>query len=101
MRRVMHGDLTAAARACLAAPPGARAALAARLLEEAHAGHRYHRRFRRPHPRLGDGSLMVRARRERLVDEPPLSDPEYAACLVLMLESLARWRAGRVPGRGA
>ena len=56
MRRVHLGDLLAGGRFLAANPQHP----AARLLEETHAAHRYFRRFGRPHPRWGDGSLMAR-----------------------------------------
>ena len=56
MRRVLIGDLLALAAYLEAAPQeGAQAVLA-----EVHAAHRYMDRFRRPHPRWGNGSLMSR-----------------------------------------
>ena len=42
-------------------PPLERPRLARRMLTEAHAAHHYMRRFGRPHPRWGNGSLMARA----------------------------------------
>ena len=58
MRRVLVGDLLALAAVLRQQPDPD---LAARLLAEAHAAHRYFRRFGRPHPRWGNGSLMGRA----------------------------------------
>lgn len=56
MRRVLIGDVLALA-ALVAATPGADRVQA---VAEAHAAHRYMRRFGRPHPRWGNGSLMSR-----------------------------------------
>ena len=56
MRRVLLGDLLALA-AYIASDP---AAYAGRRVAEAHAAHRYMRRFGRQHPLWGNGSLMSR-----------------------------------------
>lgn len=64
MRRILPGDLIAAAGAV------AQGAQAARLVDEAHAAHLYAKRFGRPHPRWGGGSLMARA---LMVRPAPLS----------------------------
>ena len=63
MRRVLLGDLVTLADLLATGWGGD----PARLLDEAHAAHRYMRRFGRPHPRWGGGSLMARA----LADGPP------------------------------
>ena len=61
MRRCLIGDLLAAAD-CVTGLAGAdQTRHLARLLAEAHAAHHYARRFGRPHPSWGDGSLMARA----------------------------------------
>lgn len=61
MRRCLLGDLLAAADHLAALPEAARPAAMVRLMDQAHAAHAYHRRFGRPHPLWGDGSLMARA----------------------------------------
>lgn len=61
MRRVLLGDLIAAARCIAGAAPPDRARLAARLIAEADAAHRYAKRLGRPHPQWGMGSLEARA----------------------------------------
>lgn len=72
MRRCLLDDLVAAARCLGRAHPSERDALARRLIAEAHAAHHYHRRFGRPHPRWGNGSLMTRALADSLAPEAPL-----------------------------
>ncbi|WP_372891541.1 hypothetical protein [Rhodosalinus sp.] len=99
MRPVHWGDVTAAARALLAAPPGDRARRARAMIEAAHAAHRYMKRTGRAHPRLGNGGLMALARRRRLPPEPPPSDPEFAEGIIAVLTALAAWR--RDPARHA
>jgi serine O-acetyltransferase len=56
MRRVLMGDVLALA-AHLSGDPQADSG---RYLAEVHAAHRYMRRFGRPHPHWGNGSLMSR-----------------------------------------
>lgn len=60
MRYFLPGDLWAAASVLWQAAPDDPQAMVARLLAEANAAHRYMRRFGRPHPRWGNGSLMSR-----------------------------------------
>lgn len=88
MRRVLHCDLTAAARGLLRVPPVARAAVLRAWLAQAQAADRHVRRLRRLHPAWGDGTLAGRVRQHALPPEPALNDPEYLACLALVLEVL-------------
>ena len=92
MRPVMHGDLTSAARHLLALPASARQGICARLIAQADAADRYRKRFGRAHPLWGNGTLMAAARRIPLPKEPPLHDPDYADCLILVLSALAQRR---------
>lgn len=88
MRRLLIGDVMAAARAILPAPPARRAALADRLLDEAHAAHLFCKRLGRPHPRWGDGSLMTRALNHGAPEVPP--GPALWAALELVLHRIGR-----------
>lgn len=94
MRPVMHGDLTAAARYLWALPVPARVASCHALLAQADAADRYRKRFGRAHTLWGNGTLMAAARQHALPREPRLNDPDYAACLVLVLTLLSAGRAG-------
>ena len=62
MRRCLPGDLLAAAALVAAAMPDQRLGLIRQILDQADAAHRYTKRFGRPHPIWGNGSLMARAR---------------------------------------
>lgn len=93
MRPAHWPDVSAAARALLAVPPEARPARARAMVEAAHAAHCAMNRLGRAHPRLGNGGLMVLARMAPLPPEPPLSDPEFAHCLLSVLKALREWRA--------
>jgi len=88
MRPVMHGDLTSLARHLLVLPSAARKLTCARLITQADAADRYRKRFGRAHPHWGNGTLMAAARQFPLPTEPPLNDPDYALCLILVLSAL-------------
>ena len=99
MLRVSYGDVSCAARAVLNVPSTRRARRIRAMLAEAHAGHAYLKATGRMHPKLGDGTLMAVARRTRLPPEPSLGDPDYAACVELVLRIVREWRAERVNRR--
>ncbi len=94
MRRVLHGDVTAAARALLAVAPEARGALLARLFAEAEAADAHRRATGLAHPDFGTGSLMSAALAHPVAREPWLDDPAYAACMARVFGALAA-RAGQ------
>ncbi len=93
MRRVLHGDVVAAARALLATSPAQRADLMTRMLAEAEAADAHRQRTGRAHPVWGTGSLMSAALSRPCAREPYLDDPDYAACLLQVFEALVA-RAG-------
>lgn len=88
MRRVLHGDVTAAGRALLAVAPAARPALLVRMLAAADTADAYRQATGRAHPLWGGGSLMAVALARPLGPEPFLDDPDYAACLALVFSAL-------------
>ena len=63
MRRVLMGDLVAAAQVLAAADRHERSVRAKGLIAEADAAHRYMKRYGRAHPQWGIGTLEARARR--------------------------------------
>lgn len=89
MRRCLIGDITTAAAVLSAAAPPDRARLADRLLAEAHAAHLYAKRFAKPHPRWGNGSLMARA---LAIFPKPALNTDFAA-LTEILTALSRFRS--------
>ncbi len=89
MRRCLIGDITTAAAVLSAAAPPDRARLADRLLAEAHAAHLYTKRFAKPHPRWGNGSLMARA---LAIFPKPAQNTDFAA-LTEILTALSRFRS--------
>jgi len=86
------GDLWAAARVLSTIPARARAGAMRALLLRAEAADRYRKRYRRAHPRWGDGSLMAAA----LAGAPPpasgLDDPAFAGALAAALAGLIAWQ---------
>ncbi|WP_323764909.1 hypothetical protein [Marinovum sp.] len=95
MRPVLHGDVTAAARALLMVPESAREALCHRMIEEADFADRYAKRLGRPHRLWGNGTLMAAARARPLADEPALGEARYCRCLEQVFRALLDWRAAR------
>lgn len=95
MREVYLSDVTAAARALLAVPPAFREEACAQLLSEAEWADKYTKRLGKPHQRWGNGTLMAAARSRRLMPERTFSDPDYAACFILVFQCLQRHRAAK------
>ena len=95
MRRVMHGDVVAAARVLLGLPEQRRRRLCRQMIDEAHAAHRFFRRFGQAHIVWGDGSLMAAAHKRMMQPEPSFSDSVYCACVEMVLHELIEWRAAR------
>ena len=95
MRRVMHGDVVAAARVLLAQPRKMRETTCRRLIDEADAAHRYFKRFGHSHGLWGDGSLMSAAGQHPMRPEPGFGDQDYCQCFELVLSTLIDWRLSR------
>ncbi len=95
MRAVHFSDLTAAARALLPAPPCLRARLCRAMLIEADWADKYTKRHGKPHHIWGNGTLMAVARRRQLMPERSLSDPDYTACVTMILHCLEQHRASK------
>lgn len=93
----MHGDVAAAARVLLGIPEHCRRRLCRQMIVEAHAAHRFFRRFGYAHAVWGDGSLMAAAHKRVLRPEPGFSDNSYCGCVEMVLHELIEWRAARQP----
>ncbi len=96
MRPVLHGDISAAARALLAAPPPERTRLCARMIAEAELADRHVAATGRLHPVYGNGSLMAVARDRPLADEPAFDDLQYCHCFEMVLRHLIRFHISRM-----
>lgn len=92
MRPVLHGDMTAAARALLCFPKDRRARAFALMITEAEAADKYRKVTGRRHPLWGNGSLMAAANARPQAPEPYLDDMEYCGIMALAFESLLAWR---------
>ncbi|WP_438826413.1 DUF7742 family protein [Ruegeria atlantica] len=91
MRPVLHGDISAAARALLAAPPTERDRLCSRMIEEAELADKHVSQTGKLHPIFGNGSLMATARTRMLVDEPNFDDLQYCQCYEMVMRHLIRF----------
>ncbi|MEM1388338.1 MAG: hypothetical protein AAF748_14725 [Pseudomonadota bacterium] len=94
MRALTHCDAVCAARAIYLLEPDAQEAALLRMARAASWAARFRRRFRRPHPYWGDGSLMTVALAGNPPPEPRLSDPRYCRALALVLGTLAAYGVG-------
>lgn len=90
MRLCLIVDLLHGARALSGAAPDCRRLLADTLIYQAHAAHSFAKRFGKPHPRWGNGSLMARALAESDLQASP--KPGFEA-IAVMAEAIARFRA--------
>jgi len=88
MAPVLPGDLDMGVRALLAVPPGARPALARRLIDEARAGAAHTRRTGIWHPRHGSGTLLAAAAAHPCAPLPESCDARYRAALVVLLAAM-------------
>ncbi|WP_171099741.1 hypothetical protein [Ruegeria sp. HKCCD7255] len=93
MRPVLHGDVSAAARALLAVPATDRERLCGRMIAEAEAADQHVAQTGRLHPVFGNGSLMAAARGRHLADEPGFDNLSYCACFEMVLRHLIRFHA--------
>ena len=92
MRPVLHGDLTALARTLLPVPVVSLSQLYHYILSQAHSADCYRKRFNRPHPIWGNGSLIAAARSTDQQAEPDLANLEYCDCLELVFAGLRHGR---------
>ncbi|MEM6303810.1 MAG: hypothetical protein AAF744_03770 [Pseudomonadota bacterium] len=83
-----------AARALIAVPRAERAALCARMIEEAHWADKFARRLRKAHRDWGNGTLLEAARRHPLAPERGFECAEWRGAFMLLLEQLSA-RGGR------
>lgn len=86
MRELRQSDVCCAARALIAVPASARAALCERLFRHAHAADKFTRRLGKPHPKWGNGSLQAAARAYPLQPEPTFGDRDFARAFVMILK---------------
>ncbi|WP_170564532.1 DUF7742 family protein [Ruegeria atlantica] len=95
MRPVLHGDVSAAARALLNVPSAEREHLCARMINEAELADTFVGQFGQLHPLFGNGSLMTAARTRPLADEPSFDDMQYCQCFEMVLRCLVHFHVTR------
>ncbi|WP_170468561.1 DUF7742 family protein [Ruegeria arenilitoris] len=95
MRPILHGDVSAAARVLLNAPPASRENLCTTMLREAELADIHVGQTGRLHPLFGNGSLMMAARTRSLADEPNFDDPQYCQCFEMVLRCLVHFHVTR------
>lgn len=88
MRRVLHGDVSAAACVLKLLPKTARHANLLHMMAQADAADAYRQQHQKLHRIWGDGSLMSAALQRPHAAEPLLDDPDYAACMALVFDAL-------------
>lgn len=93
MRPILPGDLDCAVAVVMAQPPATRAAVAARMLEQADLADRYRKKLGRAHPVYGTGSLMSAALCWPEGPRGRVYDASYCAALIVVLRALQAWRA--------
>ena len=98
MRRILIADLVAAAHLLARSPATERSGMLDRLFQQTQAADLFTRRFGRPHPAWGNGSLLARALAEpaRAGDE----DHDFWVCVGLVALRMAHRRRSRHEGLG-
>jgi hypothetical protein len=95
MRPVLPGDITAAARILLPVPPGSRARMARRLIDEACAADAHCQAQGKAHRRWGNGTLLAAAHAHPMGREMTFDDVDYLSCQLCVIEALlSHFRAG-------
>lgn len=91
MRQVLLGDILAAARALALIDPPARQPHLNLWLDQAHAAHKYMKRYARPHPTWGLGSIEGRV---GAYARAPLNlaDPTLLTALAFVAQTLTARR---------
>jgi hypothetical protein len=92
MRLVLHGDVTSVARVLMSVTADRWIFLCSSILSQAHSADCYRKRFKRPYPDWGNGSLMAMGRSIGLQTELELTDLEYCDCLERVFSGLRHWR---------
>lgn len=90
MRRVLHGDLVQLGRVLYAHDADERREVVDRAFVQTSIAHQHCLAKGQWHPEFGDGSLAGWSSRQTRPPEPDLDDPDYAACLVMILQHMAR-----------
>ena len=95
MRRVLAGDVAAAARVLHALPERQWQTRLARLLAAAEAADSFRARTGAAHPVWGTGSLAAATHGMEKLAEPDFDDARYCRCWIAVLQALLAHRARR------
>ncbi len=92
MRPVLWPDVDRAAGALLAVPEALRPRLAAQMVREADIADRWRKRFGRPHPDWGEGSLLGGARRRVSGERIQAGEAEMLRAAIIICAALLERR---------
>lgn len=95
MRALHVGDMLAAARVLATRNPHEWDRTLHSFLDDAHAAHMFHKRFRKPHPTWGNGSLMARANHEACETVLRTGDPQFLVALLAVVQAITVWQSRR------
>lgn len=89
MRPVHLADIEVAVRVLLALPPLDRVGIMSELIRSAEMADRYRKRWRRPHPAFGTGTLMSAAAHFRQAARPSQIDVDTLDALGVVIRCLS------------
>lgn len=95
MRALQMGDLIAVARVLVLRDRAEWVGLVEGFLFDAHVAHAFHKRWQKPHPAWGNGSLMARANFETFAPQRRDGDADFLAAIQICICVIADWRARR------
>ncbi|GHA43170.1 hypothetical protein GCM10008927_04740 [Amylibacter ulvae] len=88
MRRIIHSDIFAAARALLCVPADQREQLLAAMFETAHIGDILRRRLGQNDPNFGDGTLRGAAHIHTMKPQCSIADIEFLRCVLVVITKM-------------
>ena len=100
MRRILYGDIVAAASVLQCVEPDVRGRMLEMLLYRAHCADKFRKRFGQWCAGLGDGTLAATCEGLPRATGGFFSDPDYADSMRLVFEGILKWRNFRF-ARGA
>lgn len=92
MRRILYGDIVAAASVLRLVEPDARGRFLDLLLYRAHCADKFRKRFGRWCAGLGDGTLAATCVGLPRTSGGFFSDPDYADSMRMVFEGILKWR---------
>ncbi len=94
-------DALCLARLLLSTPQANRASQSTLALNKAQVAHDYYVQFGKPHPELGDGSLMAACIQGNVLPEPTRLTSDYVECLLLAFQAIKKCAEGDQPAENA